>query len=66
MAENRRERPAIGECPQCGQQFFGLWVLGETHLEIHCPSCIQRDSGASGKQVSMRIEPISSKKGGEW
>jgi hypothetical protein len=35
MAENLQEHPSIGECPQCGQQFFGLWVIGETLLEIH-------------------------------
>ncbi len=66
MAKRKSPRLAIGECPNCGQRFYGLWVLNETHIEMVCPTCIRRDAGANGKQVSMRIEPISSKKGGEW
>ena len=66
MDKGTDERLAIGECPQCGQSFFGLWVMEETRLELHCPSCARRNPGASGKLVKMRTVPIPSKKGGEW
>lgn len=66
MVKRMEKRLAIGECPHCGQSFYGLWVLEETRLELHCPSCARSDPGASGKLVKMRIVPIQSKKGGEW
>jgi len=66
MAKDKVSQLAIGECPHCGQRYYGIWVWNETLLEMICPTCIRRNPGASGKMVSMRIEPISSKKGGEW
>ena len=65
MIKGSDERLMIGECPNCGQSFYGLWVLEETRLELHCPSCARRDPGASGKLVKMHIPSISSKKGGD-
>ena len=65
MVKGTHERLAIGECPHCWQSFYGLWVLDETRLELHCPYCARRDPGASVKLVKMRIVPIPSKKGGE-
>ena len=66
MVKSTDKRLAIGECPHCGQSLYGLWVLEETRLELHCPSCARSNPGASGKLEKLRIAPIPSKKGGEW
>jgi hypothetical protein len=66
MPKDKVPQLAIGECSNCGQRYYGIWLLNEAHLEMICPTCVRRDPGANGKLVSMRIEPISSKKGGEW
>jgi len=66
MGKDMEARLAIGKCPNCGQTFYGLWVLEETSLELHCPTCARHAPGVGEKLVKMRIEPIQSKKGGEW